>query len=144
MTTQPWVKLPVPVSVLPLLGAPTSNPDPQPANSAPIPPGFTPEAPGTVFGYLPRGQGDVFALERDPAHVVAPYLVRERLQGRTRLLARLQEYPYSLAPVEENLQAVTRFRPRVLDGEILRGVTHLLPRLGEEGATYLRPTLEEA
>lgn len=114
MSSQPWVRLPVPVDGLPLLGAPTTNTEPQPANSAPIPEGFDPAAPGTVFGYLPRGRGDVFPLQREPAHVVAPYLRRERLTARTRALARLKTYPYSLATVEEDLRGFTRFKPSLV------------------------------
>lgn len=105
-----WFPVPPAVTVLPAAPTPTVNGSPAAGNSAALPSGWDPAAPDLValFGALPVGAAPVYPVELDAPTGLVPFNEAVNVDAVSRSVFEVQEFPYSLAPQEEDVDLVSR------------------------------------
>lgn len=99
----------VPGSTLPPAPNPTTNPNPVPPNSTPLPPGTDLTDSCYVFqDLLPVSEPPVYAIELEPIAVLPPYEEVIPLLGITLSAISVAEAPYALTLPTTTVVAVTR------------------------------------
>lgn len=109
-TPIPWMPLVGDPAVLNALGAPAGSGELLPANTITLPGGFDPDAPGTVWSSLPDDGTDTYGPNRTPANIAPPYVPTVDILAISRSAAVVTELLYSVAPITEDIVAVSRSR----------------------------------
>lgn len=110
-----WTPLPADPTVLNALGAPTGSGDLIPANTITLPSGFNPDAPGSVWSSLPANGSDTYGPSRTPGSINPPYVQTVPILARSRSAVVVTELLYSVAPITEDVLAVSRSRAIVTE-----------------------------
>lgn len=103
-----WTPQPAAATALPGLGAPSGSGELLPANTITLPSGFNPAAPGSVWSSLPVDGDDTYGPSRSPASISPPYVQAVQTLAKSRAVAITTELLYSLVPVTETIEAVSR------------------------------------
>jgi hypothetical protein len=107
-TPVPWMPLTSAAGDLNALGAPSGSGELLPANTISLPGGFNPAAPGAVWSSLPTNGSDTYGPNRTPAAIAPPYMQTVLSLACSRSIAVTTELLYSLTPITEQIEAVSR------------------------------------
>lgn len=120
----PWMPLPSAPSALPELGSPTGSGGIEPGNTIPVPSGFNPNAPGSVWDDLPTDEADTLGQRRTATTLTQPFSEIITVDAAVRVQVVVGDFPYSLEPVVDDVGAVVRAQVDAanvigLDGETM-------------------------
>ncbi len=103
-----WFPMPPAVTVLPATPGPTINTTPAPANSDTVPGGWDPADPDLdgLFAGLPSGVPPVFPSELEVDSGLEPFSEAVEVEAISRSVFEVEEFPYSLEPLEDDMDLV--------------------------------------
>ena len=107
-TPVPWVPLTSDPGDLNVLGVPSGSGAILPANTIALPSGFDPDVPGSIWASLPTDGSDVFGPSRTPAAIAPPFTISTTILSISRSAIVVTELLYSVAPVTEEILAISR------------------------------------
>jgi hypothetical protein len=124
---QAWVRLPAGTGGLQTLDLDPDIGSLTPANTIDMPEDLPAADRYRVFRWLPRDGADVLGPYLDPDRsLVAPFLPRSRMIGRSRHRAQMEEYPFRLSTTEELVgvvRAVGTLQPQTAISVPAKGIT---------------------